>query len=417
MTPPGRDDPAPPPAPAGKWTSVALLTLCVVLALSLWFSVSAVVPTLKAVHGLSDTQAAWLASSVSIGFVAGTLASALLNLADRLEPRRFFMAAALTAAAANAAILAFAPGSPTAIALRFVTGACMAGIYPVGMRIASTWATRDTGFLLGLLTGAICAGSGLPHLIDALGGLNWMLTVALASVLAGSAGLLINMVELGPTNVQPARFHPVFAIKAITVPTVRLANLGYWGHKWENYAMWAWIGAFLNQSFSLNGSADPVEAGFHARLATFAVFAVGAFGCLIAGLLADRFGRTLIAGGALAISGTCALTTGFLLGAEPWLVTVVSLAWGFALIADSGQFSASVIELSDRAYIGTMLTVQTCVGYLITLASIHAVQILMERFGWSWAFAALALGPAVGIAAMMRLRRHPDAVRLASGRL
>jgi MFS family permease len=415
MMSPERDDP--PPVPAGKWSSVAMLTTCVVLALSLWFSVSAVVPTLKALHGLSDGQAAWLASSVSIGFVAGTLASALLNLADRIEPRRFFMAAALVAAVANAAILACTPGSPTTIALRFITGACMAGIYPVGMRIASTWATRDTGFLLGLLTGAICAGSGLPHLIDALGGLNWMLTVALASVLAGSAGLLINLVRLGPTNVRPARFHPLFAIKAITVPTVRLANLGYWGHKWENYAMWAWIGAFLNQSFSLNGSVDPIEAGFQARLVTFAVFAIGAVGCLIAGLLADRFGRTLIAGGALAVSGTCALTTGFLLGAEPWLVTTVCLVWGFALIADSGQFSASVIELSDRAYIGTMLTVQTCVGYLITLVSIHAVQMLLERFGWNWAFAALALGPAIGIVAMIRLRRHPDAVRLASGRL
>ncbi|MCC7016584.1 MAG: MFS transporter [Rhodospirillales bacterium] len=416
MTPPDRYDRDPPSAPAGKWLSVVLLTACVVLALSLWFSVSAVVPTLRAARDLSDSQAAWLASSVSLGFVAGTLASALLNLADRLEPRRFFMAAALTAAAANAAILAFTPESQTAIVLRFVTGACMAGIYPVGMRIASTWATRDTGFLLGLLTGAICAGSGLPHLIDALGGLNWMLTIALASVLAAAAGLLINLVRLGPINVRPARFHPLFAIKAITVPTVRLANLGYWGHKWENYAMWAWIGSFLNQSFSLNGSADSVEVGFQARLATFAVFAVGAFGCLIAGLLADRFGRTLIAGGALAISGTCALITGFLLGAEPWLVVAVSLVWGFALIADSGQFSASVIELSDRAYIGTMLTVQTCVGYLITLVSIHVVQVLEGRFGWGWAFAALAVGPVIGIAAMIRLRRHPDAVRLASGR-
>lgn len=415
MTPPARDDPA--PSPSGKWFSVILLTACVVLALSLWFSASAVVPTLKATHELDDSRAAWLASSVSIGFVAGTLASALLNLADRIEPRRLFMVAALVAAAANGAILAFEPGSSGAIVLRFVTGACMAGIYPVGMRIVSTWTAGDTGLLLGLLTGAICAGSGLPHLIDALGGLDWRLTIALASGLAGAAGLLINVVRLGPNHVRPARFHPLFAMKAVTVPTLRLANLGYWGHKWENYAMWAWIGAFLNQSFLLNGDADPVAAALHARFATFAVFAVGAVGCLVAGVLADRFGRTLVAGGALAISGGCALITGFLLGAEPWLVTAISLVWGFALIADSGQFSASVIELSDRAYVGTMLTVQTCVGYLITLFSIHAVQMVMERFGWSWAFATLALGPAIGIVAMIRLRRHPDAARLASGRL
>lgn len=340
-----------PSALAGKWFSVVLLAVCVVFTLSLWFSVSAVVPTLKLQHGLTDGRAAWLASSVSIGFVAGTLTSALINLADRVEPRRLFMASALVAAVANAAILACAPGSASAIGFRFLTGVCMAGIYPVGMRIAATWATRDTGLLIGILTGAICAGSGLPHLIDAFGGLDWMLTVALTSVLAAFAGLLINLVRLGPTHIRATAFHPMFAVRALTEPTLRLANLGYWGHKWENYAMWAWIGPFLQLSFTMHGGGEETSAAFQARLATFAVFAVGAPGCLIAGLLADRFGRTLVAGAALAISGSCAALTGFLIGGEPWLVTTVCLIWGFALIADSAQFSACVIELSDRAYI------------------------------------------------------------------
>ena len=405
-----------PSAQAGKWFSVVLLAVCVVFTLSLWFSVSAVVPTLKLQFGLTDDRAAWLASSVSVGFVAGTLVSAFVNLADRVEPRRLFMASALVAAAANAAILMCAPGSASAIFLRFLTGVCMAGIYPVGMRIASTWATRDTGLLIGILTGAICAGSGLPHLIDAFGGLNWMLTVAMTSILAAFAGALINLVRLGPIHVRAAAFHPIFAMRALTEPALRLANLGYWGHKWENYAMWAWIGPFLQLSFTMHG-ADESTAAFQARLVTFAVFVVGAVGCLIAGLLADRFGRTLVAGAALAISGSCAGLTGFLIGGAPWLVTTVCLIWGFALIADSGQFSACVIELSDRAYIGTMLTVQTCIGYLITLASIHVVPTLVAWLGWGVGFAALAAGPALGIAAMIRLRGRPEAARLASGRM
>ena len=404
-----------PSALVSKWLSILLLAVCVVFTLSLWFSVSAVVPTLKLQFGLTDDRAAWLASSVSIGFVAGTVTSALVNLADRIEPRRLFMASALVAAGANAAILACAPGSASAIGLRFLTGVCMAGIYPVGMRIAATWATRDTGLLIGILTSAICAGSGLPHLIDAFGGLDWMLTVAMTSVFAALAGVLINFVRLGPTHIRAAAFHPMFAMKALTDPALRLANLGYWGHKWENYAMWAWIGPFLQLSFTMHGGSE-TAAAFQARLTTFAIFVVGAAGCLVAGLLADRFGRTLVAGAALAISGSCAALTGFLIGGEPWLVTTVCLIWGFALIADSAQFSACVIELSDRAYMGTMLTVQTCIGYLITLASIHVVPMLVTLFGWGWAFAALAAGPVVGIAAMIRLRRRPEAVRLASGR-
>lgn len=403
---------ATPDASRGKWPAVGLLVVCVVLALSLWFSVSAVVPTLKAEIGLTDSRAAWLASSVSIGFVVGTLASALLNLADRLDPRRFFAAAALIASIANAAILVVSPGSAMAIVLRFVTGACMAGIYPVGMRMMASWAGRDTGLLLGLLTGGMCAGSGLPHLVDALAGLDWRLTIALASALAGAAAVLINLVRLGPMHARPGRFHASFAAKAVTEPTLRLANFGYWGHKWENYAMWAWIGAFLNVSFSIHGTADAGDAAFRARLATFAVFAIGAPGCLIAGLVADRLGRAPVAAGALAVSGTCAMTAGFLLGAEPWLVTAVCLVWGFALIADSAQFSACIVELADRAYIGTMLTVQTCVGYLITLASIHVVQALVAWFGWGVGFASLAIGPAIGIVAMFRLHRHPDAALL-----
>ncbi len=404
-----------PPRPAHKGWSVGLLAVCVVLTLSLWFSVSAVVPTLKLEFGISDERAAWLSSSVSIGFVAGTIISAFFNLADRWDPRRFFTASALLGAAANGAILIVGPDTTATVVLRFVTGASMAGVYPVGMRIVATWADRDTGLLIGILTAAICAGSGLPHLLDALVGLNWKATVGCASALALLAGCLVNLAGLGPTHIRSSRFHPMFAMRALTEAPLRLANLGYWGHKWENYAMWAWIGPFLHLSFVATGE-NEVDSALHARFATFAVFAIGAPGCLIAGWLADRFGRTLVAGVALAVSGSCAVLAGYMFGGPPWLVTTICLIWGFALIADSAQFSAAVIELSDRTLVGTMLTVQTCVGYLITLGSIHVVQALVSVFGWHVAFAALAAGPVVGIFAMIRLRGRPEAVKLASGR-
>lgn len=407
--------PAPAPSPLRKGCSIALLAVCVVLTLSLWFSVSAVIPTLKATFDISDSHAAWLSSSVSVGFVFGTIVSAALNLADTTDPRRFFAVAALIGATANGAILLVGPETTTTILLRFVTGASMAGVYPVGMRIAATWATRDIGFLIGILTAGICAGSGLPHLIDALAGLDWKTTVAVSSGLALLAGGLVNLVGLGPTHVRAAKIHPIYALRAVTVVPLRLANLGYWGHKWENYAMWAWIGPFLHLSFVATGKSE-VEAAIQARLTTFAVFVVGAAGCLAAGWLADRFGRTLVAGGALAVSGSCAILAGLAFGGPQWLVTAICLVWGFALIADSAQFSAAVIELSDRTLVGTMLTVQTCVGYMITLVGIHAVEALVSNFGWTVAFAALALGPAVGIVAMIRLRRRPEAVRLASGK-
>jgi MFS family permease len=396
--------------------SIALLALCVVFSLSLWFSLSAVVPTLRALQGLSDSRAAWLSSSVSVGFVVGTIVSALFGLADRFDPRRLFMVAALGGAGANAAILLLDPGSVAAILLRFFTGATMAWIYPVGMRLAATWAAGDTGLIAAILTAAICVGSGLPYLIDTLGGLDWMVAVAGASVLAAISGLLVNLVRLGPCHVQMAGFQVEFAARAWRDMPIRLANIGYCGHKWENYAMWTWIGTYLLLSYEASGGRSFMDAGHFSRLATFSVFLVSAAGAMVAGYMSDRAGRTLVAMAALAGSGTCCLLAPLVFGGPPWLVTLVVLIWAFALIADSAQFSASIIELSDRAVIGTMLTVQACIGYLVTMVSIHVVEAIAAVVGWRYALATLALGPAVSILAMHRLRHRPEAMRLAMGR-
>ena len=399
-----------------KWLSIGMLSLCEVMALALWFSATAIIPSLKAEFALSDDHGALLTSSVAVGFVCGTLISAVLGLSDRIQPRRLFMLSALVAAAANGAILLVEPTSWGVIALRFITGASMAGVYPVGMKMAATWARKDTGLLVGLLVGALTIGSAFPHLFNAAGGVDWRFTLAATSALALGAALLINFVTLGPALGMRSRFEPAAILEAWRKKALRLANFGYFGHMWELYAMWGWIGLFLHASFLTRPEMAADDAKFLANLATFAVIGVGAIGCLLGGLFADRVGRTTLTMAAMAVSGSCALLAGALFGAEPWILLLLCLIWGVSVVADSAQFSSSVIELSEPSNIGTMLTIQTSIGFMITLATIHIIPHLVEMVGWEWAFAPLAAGPFLGVWAMARLRAHPDSVKLAHGK-
>jgi MFS family permease len=382
---------------SGKPRQLAVLCLAVVLTLAVWFAGTAAVPDLLASGLVTTAEAGWLTAAVQLGFVAGTLVSAVLSLADRRDPRMLFLASALLAAAATLAQTLVAPSGAAALGLRFVAGAAMAGVYPVGMKLAASWAKGDLGLLIGLLVGALTLGSALPHLIPTLlGGIGWQAAYLGAGVLAGLGGLTILFFRPGPQLGARPPFRPSQALEAWRNKGLRLANLGYLGHMWELYACWAWIGLFL--AGVLGGA--PGQAGPW----VFGVLAAGAVGCVVAGVVADRWDRAAVAALCMLTSGACALLVGPAAAIAPWLALLVALVWGFAVVADSAQFSACIVSLSPPDYVGTMLTVQTSLGFLLTVLTIGIVPWAVALLGWEWAFAVLAPGPLLGAFAMWRLR-------------
>ena len=382
--------------------------------MALWFSATAAIPALIADGILTADDASWLTSAVQLGFVVGTAISAALLLADRFAPKRIFMASALIAALANMSILAFGPDSTLALLARLITGMCMAGIYPIGMKIATSWAKGDMGLMIGLLVGALSIGSAAPHLFSAFGGLDWRLVFTASSLIAALSGLLILLVPMGPNTRPSPPLKPSRMLDAFKQPELRLANFGYLGHMWELYAVWGWIGLFIAASFA-QWSGD-ATISWLAPAASFAIIAVGGLGAMLAGLLADKFGRTTIAMTALITSGICCMLAGLVFGQHPALVIALGLIWGISVIADSAQFSASIAELAEPDITGTMLTLQTCTGFLLTLITIELIGALAGTVGWEYVFLFLAPGPFLGALAMWRLRQRPEASKLAGGR-
>ncbi|MEN3327812.1 MAG: hypothetical protein V7638_2619 [Acidobacteriota bacterium] len=377
--------------------------------MSLWFSGSAVVPALTREWNLSPSQIRWIAIAVQLGFVAGTLISAGLNLPDIISTRRLFAISSFLGAATNWYFGVYTLDASSAILLRFLTGVCLAGVYPPGMKIMATWFRERRGMALGVLVGALTMGKATPYLVNAVGSAQWRTNILFVSVLAAVGGLIVLFfVEDGPYALPRAKFDMSQIVRVFSNRGVRLASFGYFGHMWELYGMWIWIPVMIRSSLALR-NANPELA----EIGSFIVIGAGAIGCVVAGLIADRVGRTLVTSWAMAISGTCCLVIGLLYGGSSVVLLVVAAIWGATVVADSAQFSSCVTELGDPQYIGTALTIQMCIGFLLTSVSIE----LVPKVGnWRYAFMILAPGPLFGVISMLRLRQLPEAVKIAHGR-
>ena len=372
-----------------------VITLSQLAGTSLWFAVNAVMPDLQRDWGLPVAAVGTLTSAAQLGFIGGTLVFALLTIADRFSPRQVFLACSLAGAACNAAGALLTEQYEALLALRLATGFFLAGIYPVGMKIAAGWYTRGLGAALGMLVGALVLGTALPHGLRALGA-HWpwqavMWTVS--AIAAAGGGLMYALVPDSPSLPRAAHVRPQALAVIWTDRKVRASAFGYFGHQWELYTFWVLVPAIL--ATRLESATVPAAA--------FAVIGAGFFGCAGGGLLARRLGSARVAAVQLATSGVCCVLAPLLVDAPLWLFAAWLLLWGATVVGDSPQFSTLTALNSPRDSVGSVLTFTNCIGFAITIVSIE----LFTRAQQHWPLAVLlpwlAIGPALGLRALSPL--------------
>jgi MFS family permease len=394
------------------WRFLALLAIAELLATSLWFVGSAAAPQLTERWSLTPSEVGGLATAVQLGFVLGTAISALLNLADIIPAKKLFAWSAVAGAIANLSLI-IAPSYGWALVGRAAAGCCLAGVYPPAMKMASTWFLERRGLAVGVIVGALTVGKASPYLWHALPNisLSAIVTMASASSLLGAV-LIAAWWHDGPHAFPSRPFHWGLVGEVVRERRWRRATAGYLGHMAELYSYWTWIPVFIAASAvaAADGDTNAGTAPWVGVLA-FATIAIGGIGCVWGGLLGDRIGRARAAGLSMAASGACALAIGFLFGSPPWLLAPLALAWGFFVIADSAQFSVLVTSSVPAHAVGTALTVQVCLGFLLTTLTIQLVPPMVAWVGWPGAFAMLALGPALGIIALRPLAREEREAR------
>ena len=387
--------------------ALVLVSLSVFLASSIWFSGTAAAPLLRDAWRLSEIQASGLTASVQLGFIAGTLLYALLNLADVFRTRSVFFASALAGAVFNAAFAVFSDGFGTAVVLRFLTGLTLAGVYPVGMKIVAQWKRDTLGWGLGVLVGALTLGKAFPYLLMSFGSaLDWRPLILSTSLLAAAGGCVVRFgIKDGPFLSEAAPFDARAAFRIFQRRAFRLQSFGYFGHMWELYAFWSLTASFLAAAPSASQGRFPVPVAF----AAFLTIGAGVAGSVAGGRLSRTMGERRVALLSLAVSGILCASSWVLFVLPSWVLLPVFIIWGFFVVADSAQFSALAARTCPSQYTGTALTIQNGIGFAVTAVSIPFTAWLAQTLGWRWAFTFLAIGPLFGAASLIRLRRaEPD---------
>ena len=389
---------------ASPHAQLAWLSLAMLLGMTLWFSATAATAPIVAEFRLTGGEAAWLTMAVQGGFVAGTLMSAAANLPDLINARRLFALGCVTGAIANAS-LALVDSAFLLIALRVATGISLACVYPPGMKVAAGWFERRRGAALGVLIGALTIGSAFPHLLAAgAATIPWRALIGAASALAlAGGGIIVLFVADGPYVSASTRFDPRAIVRVFADRGTRIATLGYLGHMWELYAVWTWMAVFATASLfpvAMTGATPASPAG---STIAFITIASGAIGSAIAGWFADTIGKARVARYAMIVSAACAAVSGFAFDSPRFVLVILAVVWGVAVVADSAQLSALVAQYSPRDHVGTALTIQTCAGVLLTMVSIRLVPVFADVAGWRWAFLLLVPGPALGALVLLKL--------------
>ena len=383
-----------PPVPARILPTIVVAQLA---GTSLWFAVNAVLPDLQRAAALPPAALGALTSAVQLGFIAGTLVFALLTIADRLSPRLVFLACALAGALFNALANVFAPDYVALLVLRFATGFFLAGIYPVGMKIAAAWYVRGLGGALGLLVGALVLGTAMPHGLRALGTtLPWQTVMLAVSLIAAAGGVLLYLlVPDSPTLPRATRIRPSALLVIWRDSTVRASAFGYFGHMWELYTMWALVPLIVAARLG----AESVSA------AAFWIIASGAIGCGGGGWLAARLGSARVAGLQLAASGACCLLAPLMMSAPTPLFWAWLVIWGITVVGDSPQLSTLTAVNAPRDVVGSVLTFVNSIGFAITIVSIQLFATAATTIPLASLLPWLALGPAAGLIALAPLLR------------
>lgn len=389
------------------WKTLLWIGIAEIFALSLWFSASVSSQELMESWNLHSDYKAWLSATVPMGFVVGAFVSSFFGLADRFNPRKIFAISALLGAVLNVCLI-FVDHAVPGMILRILTGITLAGVYPTAVKIISQWFPKRRGLAIGILIAALTLGSALPHFVVVFfSTFDWKVVIISSSLLALLASGIVNWLLVdapGSSNHLPFSFK---MIKKVTSnKPVMLANYGYFGHMWELYAMWTWLPAFLTASFKMN---SPQTDDWFIALSVFLAIGIsGGVGCILGGIMADKLGRSLLTILSMVISAICSVLIGFSFGQFIWLTLILSMVWGMFVISDSAQFSAAVSEFAEVEYVGTALTFQMCIGFLITIVSINIIPVFQRMVGWEWVFIILAIGPILGTLSMLKFKKYEE---------